>query len=90
MLVLRRVSGESIVIGKNAEIVVKILSCENGTISIGIDAPQVIQVDRLEIFEKRLNDLEVSDKHKSLLRRRLKVFQQNIKYANNTNEMLFL
>lgn len=53
MLVLRRTCGQSIVIGKNAEILVKVLRDENGTISIGIDAPKSVQVDRFEIYEKR-------------------------------------
>lgn len=53
MLVLRRTCGQSFVIGKNAEIKIKILRDENGTISIGIDAPKRVPVDRLEIYEKR-------------------------------------
>ncbi|MHB1948751.1 MAG: carbon storage regulator [Gammaproteobacteria bacterium] len=53
MLVLRRTRGQSFVIGKNAEIVVKILNDDNGVISVGIDAPKSIMVDRLEVFEKR-------------------------------------
>lgn len=54
MLVLRRNCGQSIVIGEHAEIIVKVLREENGTISLGIDAPKKMPVDRLEIFEKRL------------------------------------
>jgi carbon storage regulator len=53
MLVLRRCRGQSIVIGINAEIVVKILREDKGVISVGIDAPRTIQVDRLEVFQKR-------------------------------------
>lgn len=53
MLVLRRTSGQSIVIGKNAEIVVKILKEDRGIISVGIDAPKAILVDRLEVYKRR-------------------------------------
>lgn len=53
MLVLRRTCGQSIVIGKNAEIIIKVLRDEEGTIVIGIDAPKKIPVDRLEVYQKR-------------------------------------
>jgi sRNA-binding carbon storage regulator CsrA len=46
MLVLRRGRGQSIVIGENAEIVIKILNDEMGVISVGIDAPKSVRVDR--------------------------------------------
>jgi carbon storage regulator CsrA len=60
MLVLRRSCGQSFVIGKNAEIIVKILSEENGVVSVGIAAPKSIAVDRLEVYEKRQLNLKDS------------------------------
>lgn len=67
MLVLRRSRGQSFVIGKNAEIVIKVLNDENGVISIGIDAPKNIPINRTEIFDKSQNTppneiLEISNK----------------------------
>lgn len=53
MLVLRRIQGQSIVIGEKGEIVIKILKDDKGIISIGIDAPKSIPVNRHEVFEKR-------------------------------------
>lgn len=55
MLVLRRSKGQSIVIGKNAGIIVKILRDEEGVISLGIKAPKSVLVDRLEVYKKRKN-----------------------------------
>jgi len=52
MLVLLRKVGQSIVIGKNAEITIKVLSEKNGDIRIGIEAPKSISVDRLEVFKR--------------------------------------
>jgi carbon storage regulator len=56
VLVLRRKRGQSIVIGKHAEIIIKVLHDIDGVISIGIKAPKFILVDRLEVYEKRLSD----------------------------------
>lgn len=53
MLVLRRQAGQSIVIGRHAEIVIKVLHEEKGIISIGIAAPKAIAVDREEVYRKR-------------------------------------
>ena len=53
MLVLRRNCGQSIVIGKNAKIIIKILRDENGVVSVGVKAPKSVLVDRLEVYEKR-------------------------------------
>jgi carbon storage regulator CsrA len=53
MLVLRRSRGQSIVIGNNAEIIVKILHEDKGIICVGIEAPKSILVDRMEVFKKR-------------------------------------
>jgi carbon storage regulator CsrA len=50
MLVLRRLCGQSITIGDNAEIIVKVLRNENGVVSIGVDAPMTVLVDRFENY----------------------------------------
>lgn len=50
MLVLKRKKEESIVIGQN--IVVKIVSVEDGTVKLGIEAPGHIGVYRQEVYEK--------------------------------------
>jgi sRNA-binding carbon storage regulator CsrA len=57
MLVIRRARGQAVTIGKNADTIVKTLGCENGIVSLGIDADRDIQIDRLEVFEKRLPTL---------------------------------
>ena len=79
MLVLRRACGESVTIGKNAETIVKVLGCENGIVSLGFDADKNVQVDRLEIFEKRLLDLPPEDSTRSKLLRRLSDYAKKIK-----------
>ncbi len=53
MLILRRGRGESVVIGKNAEIIIKVLHDKNGIVSLGFKAPKDVSIDRLEVFEKR-------------------------------------
>lgn len=53
MLVLRRSCGQSIVIGAYAEITIKVLREDKGVITLGIQAPRSVQVDRLEIYQKR-------------------------------------
>jgi len=50
MLVLARKTDESIVIGDN--IVVKIISVENGVVKIGIDAPKEVSIIRNELIEE--------------------------------------
>ncbi len=70
MLVLRRMCGQAITIGKDAEIIIKVLRNENGTVSIGVDAPMSVLVDRLEVYEKRLNKLSSVSNQKSLLHQR--------------------
>jgi len=50
VLVLARKLDESIVIGDN--IIVKIVSVENGVVKLGIDAPQEIPIMRSELLEQ--------------------------------------
>jgi len=50
MLVLARKTDESIVIGEN--IVVKIISIENGVVKLGIDAPKEVFIIRNELIEE--------------------------------------
>lgn len=50
MLVLARKVDESIVIGDN--IVVKVVSVENGVVKLGIDAPKEISIIRNELIEE--------------------------------------
>jgi carbon storage regulator CsrA len=78
MLVLRRTCGQSVTIGKNAETIVKVLGCENGIVSLGFDAAKDVQVDRLEVFEKRLLNLPPEDNTRSILIKRLRVFVNKV------------
>ena len=50
MLVLARKTDESIVIGEN--IVVKVISVENGVVKLGIDAPKEVSIIRNELIEE--------------------------------------
>ena len=50
MLVLARKENESIHIGEN--IVIKIVSIENGTVKLGIEAPKDISIVRNELIEE--------------------------------------
>jgi len=59
MLVLARKLDESIVIGDN--IVVKIVSIENGVVKLGIDAPKEISIIRDELIQ------EVKEQNKAAL-----------------------
>ena len=50
MLVLARKVDESIVIGD--DIVIKVVSVENGVVKLGIDAPKEIAIIRSELLEE--------------------------------------
>lgn len=86
MLVLRRTCGQSIAIGENAEVIIKVIKNENGIISIGIDAPMAVLVNRLEIYEKHLNALPSSDNKKSAIFNRLKIFEKRKKKIRASND----
>ena len=78
--------GQSITIGKNAEIIIKVLRNQEGVVSIGVDAPQSVLVDRLEVYENRLNSLPSTDIQKSALLNRLKIFENRIKKLRPSND----
>lgn len=59
MLVLTRRIGQQILIGKGV-IQMKVLKVEDGIISIGIKAPQHIDIDREEIYLKKLQQQEAT------------------------------
>lgn len=53
MLVLTRRIGQQILIGKGV-IQMKVLKVEDGVISIGFNAPQHIDIDREEVYFKKI------------------------------------
>lgn len=59
MLVLTRKIGQQILIGKGI-IQMKVLKIDNDIISIGINAPQYIDIDREEIYLKKLQQEKTS------------------------------
>ena len=61
MLVLTRRVGEQILIDKG-QIQVKVLFEHNGIITIGIQAPSHIDVDRKEIFMRKLVNQETPNR----------------------------
>jgi carbon storage regulator len=52
MLVLNRETGQSIVIGDNAEIKIKILKNDGCFVRVGIEAPKHISIRREELLKK--------------------------------------
>ncbi|MDR3490989.1 MAG: carbon storage regulator [Gammaproteobacteria bacterium] len=88
MLILNRMCGQSITIGRNAEIIVKVLRNEAGVVSIGIDAPLSMLVDRLEIYANRLITSPSTEKNISALLKRLKLFENRIKKLRPINDSL--
>ena len=61
MLVLARKLNESIVIGDN--IIVKVVSLENGVVKLGIDAPKEISIIRDELIQ------EVKEQNRAALKK---------------------
>ena len=53
MLVLTRKIGQQILIG-NGSIQMKVLKIDDGVISIGINAPDHIDIDREEVFLRKM------------------------------------
>lgn len=53
MLVLTRKIGQQVLIG-NGVIQIKVLKVDNGIISIGFNAPSHIDIDREEIYLKKI------------------------------------
>ena len=56
MLMLNRTVGQSIVIGKDREISVYLMSSSEGRVTIGVDADISIPVFRNELLTKENND----------------------------------
>ncbi len=61
MLILRRNRGQSIVIGERAQVIVKILQEDKGVITLGIQAPKSILVDREEVYRKKEAEREAAE-----------------------------
>jgi len=61
MLVLARKLDESIVIGDN--IIVKVVSVENGVVKLGIEAPQEVAIIRSELLEE-VKEKNIAASHK--------------------------
>ncbi len=55
MLVLTRKMGESVVIGREANISVTLLKVEGGQARIGIDAPKDVPIHREEVHKRITN-----------------------------------
>ena len=53
MLVLTRKIGQQILMG-NGSIQMKVLKIDDGVISIGINAPDLIDIDREEVFLRKM------------------------------------
>lgn len=60
MLVVRRKKNESILIGEDIEI--KIVSLDNGTVQIGIEAPKDISIIRKEILKNVADENKAATK----------------------------
>lgn len=54
MLILSRKLKEKIVLGEEGEIQITVLSIDGNQVQLGIEAPDDIPVDRIEIFFKKL------------------------------------
>ena len=58
MLVLQRKIGESIIIGKDRDIAIRVLLVQGGKVRIGIDAPKYVPVFRQEVIDRLHRDWE--------------------------------
>lgn len=59
MLVLSRKPGESIVIAGN--VVVTVVEVRAGKVRIGVEAPEEVSVDRLEVYEAKQDEAKRTD-----------------------------
>jgi carbon storage regulator len=57
MLILKRRSGEQLIIGES--IVVKVLTIRVGQVTLGVQAPREIAVDRHEVRERIVRNLSL-------------------------------
>ena len=57
MLILNRYPGQSILIGD--DITITVIKSDRGQVTIGIDAPRDVEVDREEIRERKLANHDV-------------------------------
>jgi len=57
MLVLSRRVGEAINIGNN--VIIHVVRVKGDRVRIGIEAPQDVNIDRAEIFKKKLENGEI-------------------------------
>ena len=61
MLVLSRYRDEEIIIGKNAEIVIKVIEVRGDKVRIGIEAPPDVPVDRAEVRQAKSENRRVRE-----------------------------
>ena len=63
MLVLTRHSGEQLVIGES--IVVTVVAIEGNKVRLGIQAPRSVRVDRKEVHDRRVAEMEKDPNYES-------------------------
>lgn len=61
MLILTRRPGQSIRINENVK--VSVLGIREGAVSLGIEAPKHVVVDREEVYERKLAEARASSLH---------------------------
>ena len=62
MLILSRMQGEEIVIGE--DVVVKVIDISrSGRVRLGIEAPRDVEVDRMEVREKKESSLQERERN---------------------------
>ncbi len=60
MLILTRKLDETIIIGDNADITIKVLGVRGNQVKLGIDAPKDVAVHREEIFNRIADEREAA------------------------------
>ena len=60
MLNLTRKTGEAIVL-LDGEIIIKVKSCRSGSVTLSIEAPKHMSVDREEIYKRKISKFPVSE-----------------------------